>query len=239
MKKLTLLFGFILLFSAMHASPSAAQGRVSAEEEKFLAYYPVTKIGTHGFGDIDYNRITNPGPTFTVQNPNIYADMANTRQLITNTEVENGTVHQSTSYASALSNSSQSRNLKVGETVYITKLKLTPTVIQMELLTTDQVTLGDGRTTRYRAEVTFHIDTSNPASKADDAKKLIDPVLVSSSAASAQASQSKTVNLGMTVDQVKQALGEPDKTINLGPKTIFVYKDIKVVFVDSKVSDVQ
>jgi len=27
--------------------------------------------------------------------------------------------------------------------------------------------------------------------------------------------------------------------MNLGPKTIFVYKDVKVIFKDSKVSDVE
>lgn len=237
MKKLMMFFGCLVLLTTLHTSTSFAQ--VSSEEERFLGYYPVTKIGTHGFGDIDYNKITNPGPTFTVENPNIYADMANTRQFITTTEVANGQVTQGQSYASKLSNTSQSRMLKVGEKVYITKLKLTPAVIQMELLTEDQTVLGDGRSTRYRAEVTFHIDTSNPASKADDVKKQIDPILMESSSASAAASQSKTVNLGMTIDQVTQALGNPDKTINLGPKTIFVYKDIKVVFVDSKVTDVQ
>jgi hypothetical protein len=51
--------------------------------------------------------------------------------------------------------------------------------------------------------------------------------------------QSKTVDIAMTMDQVKQSLGIPDKIINLGPKTIFVYKDLKVIFIDSKVSDVQ
>ena len=73
--------------------------------------------------------------------------------------------------------------------------------------------------------------------KAADVKAIIDPIIAE--AAIASAVQSKTVDIGMTADQVKQALGNPDKIINLGPKTIFVYKDLKVVFVDSKVSDVQ
>jgi hypothetical protein len=48
-----------------------------------------------------------------------------------------------------------------------------------------------------------------------------------------------TVELGQTPDQVKAALGAPDKVIKLGAKEVYVYKDIKVVFVDGKVSDVQ
>ena len=42
-----------------------------------------------------------------------------------------------------------------------------------------------------------------------------------------------------TLDQVKSELGDPDKIVKLGPKEIYVYKDIKVVFTDGKVSDVQ
>lgn len=44
---------------------------------------------------------------------------------------------------------------------------------------------------------------------------------------------------GQTPDQVKAAIGVPDKIINLGAKQIYVYKDIKVTFLNGKVSDVQ
>ena len=55
----------------------------------------------------------------------------------------------------------------------------------------------------------------------------------------AQAASTKTVELGQTPDQVKSAVGAPDKIIKLGAKEVYVYKDMKVVFVDGKVSDVQ
>jgi hypothetical protein len=47
------------------------------------------------------------------------------------------------------------------------------------------------------------------------------------------------IEKGMTPDQVKNAIGVPDKIINLGTKQIYVYKDIKVTFMAGKVSDVQ
>jgi uncharacterized membrane protein YgcG len=47
------------------------------------------------------------------------------------------------------------------------------------------------------------------------------------------------IEKGQTPDQVKAAIGNPDKIINLGAKQIFVYKDIKVTFLNGKVSDVQ
>jgi hypothetical protein len=47
------------------------------------------------------------------------------------------------------------------------------------------------------------------------------------------------IEKGQTPDQVKAALGTPDKIVNLGSKQIYVYKDLKVTFVNGKVSDVQ
>jgi hypothetical protein len=47
------------------------------------------------------------------------------------------------------------------------------------------------------------------------------------------------IEKGQTPDQVKTSLGTPDKIVNLGPKQIYVYKDLKVTFLNGKVSDVQ
>ena len=49
----------------------------------------------------------------------------------------------------------------------------------------------------------------------------------------------QTIQLGQSTDQVLAALGKPEKIVNLGPKQIYVYKDLKVTFLDGKVSDVQ
>ena len=44
---------------------------------------------------------------------------------------------------------------------------------------------------------------------------------------------------GETKDQVVGALGQPVKTSKIGAKEIYFYKDMKIVFVDGKVKDVQ
>ncbi len=49
----------------------------------------------------------------------------------------------------------------------------------------------------------------------------------------------QTIEKGQTTDQVQGSLGKPDKIVNLGSKQIWVYKDLKVTFVNGKVSDVQ
>lgn len=49
----------------------------------------------------------------------------------------------------------------------------------------------------------------------------------------------QTIQMGMTMDQVQGSLGQPSKVVNLGPKQIYVYKDLKVTFLNGKVVDVQ
>jgi uncharacterized membrane protein YgcG len=51
--------------------------------------------------------------------------------------------------------------------------------------------------------------------------------------------QPEQIEKGQTIDQVVAAIGQPDKIVNLGAKQIYVYKDIKVTFLNGKVSDVQ
>lgn len=52
-------------------------------------------------------------------------------------------------------------------------------------------------------------------------------------------SEPQTIQMGMTTDQVQASLGQPSKIVNLGPKQIYVYKDLKITFLNGKVVDVQ
>jgi len=47
------------------------------------------------------------------------------------------------------------------------------------------------------------------------------------------------ISAGQTIDEVTGSLGQPTKIVNLGAKKIYVYKDMKVTFLNGKVSDVQ
>ncbi len=106
----------------------------------------------------------------------------------------------------------------------------------MKLLTTDVTTLGDGQGTRYRAELNVKLpglDEMTP----EDVKKTIDTVITDPATVSAV--ESKTIKLGMSLDEVKKSLGNPDKIVDLGTKQVYIYKDMKVVFLNSQVSNVQ
>jgi len=48
-----------------------------------------------------------------------------------------------------------------------------------------------------------------------------------------------TIRLGQTPEEVTAILGPPEKQILVGAKTIFLYRNLKVVFVDGKVVDAE
>jgi len=48
-----------------------------------------------------------------------------------------------------------------------------------------------------------------------------------------------TISIGQTIDEVSGAMGQPLRVVDLGPKKIYVYRDMKITFKDGKVSDVQ
>ena len=54
-----------------------------------------------------------------------------------------------------------------------------------------------------------------------------------------QQAEPQSIEKGMTPDQVEAAMGKPEKIVNLGAKKLYVYKDLKVTFLNGKVSDVQ
>jgi hypothetical protein len=53
------------------------------------------------------------------------------------------------------------------------------------------------------------------------------------------AQQPPTVSLGMTPSEVQSMLGPPRRVVDLGQKKMFIYDDMKVIFMDGRVSDVQ
>lgn len=54
-----------------------------------------------------------------------------------------------------------------------------------------------------------------------------------------QQAEPQTIQLGQSIDDVTNALGKPEKIVNLGAKQIYVYRDLKITFVKGKVTDVQ
>ena len=213
-----------------------AAANTKAMRMALVADYPLTSVGISGLSP-DYNRVTQPGAIFAIRLPGIYADVANTTNSIVNTNYFDGQLAQATGFSAAFGGSTaRSRTLNPNEKVYVTQIYMKHDAVQLELLTVDVTTLGDGQGTRYRAELNFKLpglDNRTP----EDVKKIIDTVITDPETASAV--ESKTIKLGMSTDEVKKSLGNPDKIVDLGAKKVYVYKDMKVVFQDNQVSDVQ
>jgi tartrate dehydratase beta subunit/fumarate hydratase class I family protein len=47
------------------------------------------------------------------------------------------------------------------------------------------------------------------------------------------------IQLGQTIPEVVTVLGQPERIVNLGSKQIYVYKELRITFLEGKVSDVQ
>jgi len=138
-----------------------------------------------------------------------------------------------------------SRILKKGERVFLTSVKVMEyqgsDVLRLFILTADAFErLESGNTTmrRYKGSLDYFFPGGYLQS-ADfaEVKKAINAVVVAES--EYQDAGAATVSLGMTPAQVESVLGKPSKIVDLGSKKMFVYSDMKVTFVDGKVTDVQ
>lgn len=70
-----------------------------------------------------------------------------------------------------------------------------------------------------------------------DDQVMVDPFLLSEQEAATP--QTKTLSLGQTIEEVKAAVGQPERILELGEKTVYVYKEMRIVFVAGKVVDIQ
>lgn len=61
-----------------------------AMREALVADYPLTRVGMTAMAQFDYTRITQPGAILAVRLPGIYADLANTQNVIVNTNLRTG-----------------------------------------------------------------------------------------------------------------------------------------------------
>jgi hypothetical protein len=78
------------------------------------------------------------------------------------------------------------------------------------------------------------------AKEADSAEQEVAKDVTSAPAGAAPAAGgSVNISIGQSIDAVTAALGPPAKIIDLGVKKIYTYPDMKVIFMNGRVSDVQ
>jgi hypothetical protein len=89
------------------------------------------------------------------------------------------------------------------------------------------------------AEVVTAEPADNTASTDAASQKAPAPIKAPPPPADTPTAAPKTVALGQTKDQVVATFGQPPKAATLGAKEIYYYPDMKVTFVNGKVTDVQ
>ncbi len=220
-----------LLYTLVALSAPMDRGSL---EESLKSKYTITKTG------MDRARITEPGTVLVIQKDGITGDLA-TDMTFLNNKVRDGQVSQAGGFGAFMQDKKTSRALKVGDKVFLFKIEVKDDQIRYFIITCDTYDVnlhGSTRQTRYKALLSFELGKEFLASaSADDVKKSIDAVLRPEQ--EAKAASTKSVELGQSPEQVEAILGAPDKIVNLGPKKIYVYKDMKIVFADNKVADVQ
>lgn len=119
------------------------------------------------------------------------------------------------------------RHWEKGTKVTIHKIKAKKTEIQWD------ITEEGGSKSRLRFKFDKDVDSYNLGTVkkmyaftfADSEEELGDPII--------------EIELGMSVEEVIALKGKPNTRVSLGKKTIMTYEDIKIIFVDDKLADVQ
>jgi hypothetical protein len=203
-------------------------------EESLKGRYELTKTG------LDRIRITKPGTVLVIRKEGISGDLASDMTFLNNKVIE-GQVAQAGGFGASLQAKKSSRVFRVGEKVYLFKIDVKDDAVLYFLIsceTYDVNAHGSTKQTRYKSLLTFEFPKGFlESADADTVKRTVDAVVTPE--AEAQAGSTKTVALGQTPEQVEAILGKPEKIVELGPKKIYVYKDMKIVFADDKVADVQ
>jgi len=154
---------------------------------------------------------------------------------------------KSTAMTTVTSGASATREFVTGEKFWVTKIETHSDGVTLSLLS-DPI-----KDKRYHATLTFQF-AKGSAPTADDVAGLVAEVVkidtddssqdqpAASNGKQQQAapaeSAPKTIALGQSRDQVIAALGAPAKVVQLGPKEIDVYPDMKVTFLRNQVVDV-
>jgi hypothetical protein len=160
--------------------------------------------------------------------------------------------------------STDTKFLTVGEKVYVSKIdinrkdsKVTLSIIECDTCNSvqapslrkaqvgfvfpkDYLAGADGGQISDVINQTLEVDTGDSGGEQQQAQDQGQQAPQQQATAPAQpAGPPPTIQVGQSPDEVKGILGQPEKIVDLGPKQIYVYKDLKVTFVKGKVSDVQ
>jgi hypothetical protein len=248
---LAVFVGVILIAGIFYASSANAQGAsASSLADQLNAHYRLAKMGSDSSGW----SVVEPGTVLVIQKGGILG-VPPANVTIAQATYKNGELHPPGGFTTAFVGQN-TRQLTVGEKVYIKKIDVHPKNDKIMLIIVECDSCnGVQQPSSYKSAVIFQFP-KDYLSKAEASQitDVISQVLAPDTSSNDQQQQTEnqqqqapdqpaapppTIQLGQTIDQVKAALGQPEKIVDLGQKQIYVYKDLKITFVNGKVADVQ
>jgi hypothetical protein len=236
--------------------PVMAQNAPPSLAEQLQEQYNFVKTGADANGPT----ILEPGTVLVVQKAGLLA-VQPTSVAMCPAKYQDGNLKAPNGLCLAMVKSI-SRYFNVGQKVYPSKLEVNvpKEKISVQLLDCDSCN-GNNPPGFYKAEVVFQFDKGYlEKASVSQVEDLMAQVLTIDNSAPgpdqgqqqqiqdapadtapppANAAEPQTIEIGQTIDQVVSAFGKPEKIVNLGAKKIYIYKDLKVTFVNGKVSDVK
>ena len=254
----TLTLVAILMLALLLFPPRAAgsgEGQKLNLEQRLQAQYPPSKLAG------DKLRLVQPGSVFLVQLSGMFASPMN--EFAFTNSFKDGRIKRSTGSA-LIHDLRTSRELQIGERVYLlkTEVKDSGIVFSLQTCVACDGSEADLMQTAYRAALTFQFPkgywettdfaqiqrmigqvfslagNGNLAPPGTDATmpQVAQPAPPPRPLPQAEPAR---IALGQSMDEVSANLGQPDKVVDLGNKKIYIYRDLKITFLDGKVTDVQ
>lgn len=243
-------FSLLIVLTNIACFSSAANGQTAAPvslQEQLSAQYKLAKMS----GAV----VTDAGTPLAVQKGGLIS-VPWRALVLCQAKFQDHALHPSTGMCAAMVKD-VSGYFKTGDKVYPTKIEvnLQKAKISFSVVSCDSCN-GVDPSTSMKGQVVFQFPKEY-LEKADAGRveNAIDQVFSIGNDTQAQSNQPQgqqeqaqqeqaqpdpqTIQLGQSTDEVQAALGKPEKIVNLGPKQLYVYKDLKITFVNGKVSDVQ
>jgi hypothetical protein len=256
--KMSSVFAVVAVLAAASLGTSAAQAQDAPTTlaEQLKSQYKIAKVGMDSSGW----SVTEPGTVLVIQKGGILGVPPANLTIATAT-FKDGELHGPNGLAAGMV-SKVSRQLTIGEKIYIFKMDLNAKSDKISLFIIECDACNNvQQPAAFKALLVFqfpkgYLDKADATQVQDVISQVLAPDSGSGSNDQQQAQQQQpvqsqqpaasqpdsaplAVQIGQTIDQVKAILGPPEKTFDVGKKQIFVYKDVKITFVDGKVADVQ
>jgi hypothetical protein len=213
----------------------------------------VTKMGTDSTG----TSVTDPGTVLVLKKGGVYGVPQSTTVIVAPSTFKDNELHQPGLVQRSMI-LKVSKLLTVDEKVYVTKIDVKAKEDKVVLTITECDKCNNVQDpSSYKGAIQFqfpkgYLEKADAGQVAD----VIHQVLAvptdadnkdnnnnnnqqQAQAPAQPAAAPANIVLGMALNDVTTALGQPEKMVNLGKKQIYVYKDLKITFVDGKVTDVQ